>query len=65
MDHCVIGVQLLHQVVMEMNIAESMKSLAKHRKVATSFRDECLFDLFNLSLSLLRQINVADKSQVS
>ena len=64
MDHCVVGVQILHQLVLEMNQAESMRSLAKHRKVASSFRDESLFDIFTLSCTLLRQINVRDETQV-
>ena len=64
-DHCVIGVQILHQLVTEMNQAESMRSLTKHRKVAGSFRDESLYDIFTLSCTLLQQINVRDESQVS
>ena len=63
-EHCVIGVQILYHLVMEMNLAESMRSLSKHRKVASSFRDESLYDIFTLSCTLLRQINVHDKTQV-
>jgi exportin-7 len=61
----VVGVQILHQLVLEMNQSESMRSLAKHRKVASSFRDESLFDIFTLSCTLLRQINVRDDTQSS
>ena len=64
-DHCVIGVQILHQLVTEMNQTESMRSLTKHRKVASSFRDESLYDIFTLSCTLLQQINVRDESQVT
>ena len=64
-EHCVVGVQILHQLVLDMNQSESMRSLAKHRKVASSFRDESLFDIFTLSCTLLRQINVRDDTQVS
>ena len=60
-----VGVQILHQLVLEMNQSESMRSLAKHRKVASSFRDESLFDIFTLSCTLLRQINVRDDTQVN
>ena len=62
-DHCVIGVQVLHQLVMEMNQAESLRSLTKHRKIASSFRDETLFAIFTLSCTLLQQINVHDETQ--
>ena len=63
-EHCMVGVQILHQLVLEMNQAESMRSLAKHRKVASSFRDESLFNIFTLSCTLMRQINVRDETQV-
>ena len=65
MDHCVVGVQILHQLVVEMNQVESMRSLTNHRKVASSFKDESLYDIFTLSCTLLRQINVHDKTQVT
>ena len=48
-----------------MNQSDSMRSLSDHRKVASSFRDELLFDIFNLSCSLLRQVTVSDEAQVS
>lgn len=64
MDHCVVGVQILHTLVVEMNQVESMRSLTNHRKVASSFKDESLYDIFTLSCTLLRQINVHDKTQV-
>ena len=47
-----------------MNQIESMRSLTKHRKVASSFRDESLYNIFTLSGTLLRQINVHDEQQV-
>ncbi|XP_037791669.1 exportin-7 isoform X1 [Penaeus vannamei] len=72
-DHCVIGVQLLAQLTAEMNqISESdaNKSLTKHRKIASSFRDSQLYDIFQLSCTLLRTalensktLNFNDESQ--
>lgn len=69
-DHCIIGVHVLSQLVCEMNQADSTRSLTKHRKIASSFRDLSLFNIFNLSLSLLReaynkQLNLQDGSQHS
>ncbi|KAJ8705655.1 hypothetical protein PYW08_012701 [Mythimna loreyi] len=55
-DQCTIGVQLLSQLVVEMNQvseADANRSLAKHRKIASSFRDTQLFEMFRLSCSLL------------
>lgn len=51
-----IGVQLLSQLTCEMNQiseADANRSLTKHRKIASSFRDTQLFEIFRLSCSLL------------
>ncbi|KAI4504691.1 hypothetical protein M0802_000241 [Mischocyttarus mexicanus] len=55
-EHCMIGVQLLSQLTCEMNqISEvdASRSLAKHRRIASSFRDTQLFEIFRLSCTLL------------
>ncbi|XP_030756336.1 exportin-7 [Sitophilus oryzae] len=55
-EHCMIGVQLLSQLTVEMNQiseVEANRSLTKHRKIASSFRDSQLFDIFRLSCNLL------------
>ena len=51
--------------------AEASRSLNKHRKIASSFRDTQLFEIFQLSCSLLRtavgnlkSMNFTDDSQV-
>lgn len=46
-----IGVQLLSQLTCEMNQIsdiEANRSLTKHRKIASSFRDSQLFEIFRL-----------------
>ena len=56
-EHCMMGVQLLSQLVCEMNQiseADASRSLTKHRKIASSFRDSQLFEIFQLSSTLLR-----------
>ncbi|KAJ8316811.1 hypothetical protein KUTeg_004715 [Tegillarca granosa] len=56
-QHVMIGVQLLSQLVCEMNQvseADASRSLTKHRQIASSFRDSQLFEVFQLSCSLLR-----------
>ena len=73
-DHCMIGVQLLNQLTCEMNQmseADANRSLTKHRKIASSFRDTQLFEIFQLSGQLLRtaydqrkSLNFSDESQV-
>jgi len=72
-DHCMIGVQLLSQLTCEMNQiseADANRSLTKHRKIASSFRDTQLFEIFQLSCTLLRtayenrtKLNFSDESQ--
>ena len=50
-------VPLLTQLVCEMNQiseADASRSLTKHRKIASSFRDSQLFEIFQLSSTLLR-----------
>lgn len=68
-----IGVQLLSQLTCEMNQisdADANRSLTKHRKIASSFRDTQLFEIFRLSCSLLgtarencKNLNFNDEGQ--
>lgn len=71
--HCLIGVQILSQLTVEMNqIAEVDVNLSftRHRKIACSFRDTQLFDIFLLACTLLgtvrdqsANLNFADETQ--
>lgn len=73
-EHAGIGVQLLWQLVSEMNqLSESdaTLTLTKHRKIASSFRDVHLYEIFQLSCTLLRNtlenfrnMNFEDQGQV-
>uniref|UniRef100_A0A8C1GLN9 Exportin 7 n=1 Tax=Cyprinus carpio TaxID=7962 RepID=A0A8C1GLN9_CYPCA len=67
-EHCIIGVTILSQLTNEINQADSTHPLTKHRKIASSFRDSSLFDIFTLSCNLLKQasgknLNLNDESQ--
>jgi len=56
-EHCMLGIQLLSQLTCEMNQiseADASRSLTKHRKIASSFRDNKLFEFFQMSTNLLR-----------
>uniref|UniRef100_A0A914V6U4 Importin N-terminal domain-containing protein n=2 Tax=Plectus sambesii TaxID=2011161 RepID=A0A914V6U4_9BILA len=53
-DRCALSVQLLGHLVAEMNSSNAMSSITKHRKVAASFRDVQLFDIFQLTVSMLQ-----------
>lgn len=70
-----IGVQILSQLTCEMNQMAEIDvnlSFTKHRKIASSFRDTQLFDIFMLSCSLLntardnaKSLNFQDEGQHS
>ncbi|XP_034047742.1 exportin-7-like [Thalassophryne amazonica] len=67
-EHCIIGVMILSQLTNEINQADTTHPLTKHRKIASSFRDSSLFDIFTLSCNLLKQasgknLNLNDESQ--
>ncbi|XP_017850669.1 ran-binding protein 16 isoform X2 [Drosophila busckii] len=74
-EHCTIGVQILSQLVSEMNSIvepDGHLSFSKNRKIATSYRDQQLYDTFLLSCSLLitarensKNLNFLDESQKS
>lgn len=69
-----VGVQLLSQLVVEMNQitdSEANRSITRHRKIASSFRDTQLFEIFRLACQLLnnandncKTLNFDDASQV-
>ncbi|XP_053977684.1 exportin-7 isoform X2 [Hylaeus anthracinus] len=72
-EHCMIGVQLLSELTCEMNQVSDVdanRSLTKHRKIASSFRDTQLFEIFKLSCTLLstacencKNLNFTDEAQ--
>ena len=62
-EHSIIGVQLLSQLVSEMNTvteADANRSLTKHRKIASSFRDTQLFEIFQHACQLLKVRELTD-----
>ncbi|XP_069855305.1 ran-binding protein 17 isoform X2 [Dipodomys merriami] len=69
-EHCVIGVMILSELTQEMNLVDYSRPSAKHRKIATSFRDTSLKDILVLACSLLKEVlakplNLQDQSQQS
>ncbi|XP_060256207.1 ran-binding protein 17 isoform X8 [Ovis aries] len=68
MEHCIIGVIILSELTQEMNLVDYSRPSAKHRKIATSFRDTSLKDILLLACSLLKEIlakplNLQDQDQ--
>ncbi|KAJ0400499.1 hypothetical protein P43SY_006678 [Pythium insidiosum] len=57
-DHCIIGLQILNELVTEMNLPVAGRNITFHRKIAVSFREEALFRIFQVSLTTLRQLQM-------
>ncbi|XP_022864034.1 exportin-7 isoform X2 [Olea europaea var. sylvestris] len=55
-DHYAIGLRILNQLVSEMNQPNPGVPSSHHRKVACSFRDQSLFQIFQISLTSLHQL---------
>ncbi len=55
-DHCILGLRILNQLVDELNIPTTGRTLTQHRKTSVSFRDNCLFKVFQLGLHTLGQL---------
>eukprot|EP00559_Dactyliosolen_fragilissimus_P000768 CAMPEP_0184866004 /NCGR_PEP_ID=MMETSP0580-20130426/20229_1 /TAXON_ID=1118495 /ORGANISM="Dactyliosolen fragilissimus" /LENGTH=390 /DNA_ID=CAMNT_0027365433 /DNA_START=294 /DNA_END=1462 /DNA_ORIENTATION=+ len=55
-DHCILGLKILNQLVDELNIPTTGRTLMQHRKTSVSFRDVCLFKVFQLGLTTLKQL---------
>ncbi|XP_047273488.1 ran-binding protein 17 isoform X11 [Homo sapiens] len=67
-EHCIIGVIILSELTQEMNLVDYSRPSAKHRKIATSFRDTSLKDVLVLACSLLKEVfakplNLQDQCQ--
>jgi exportin-7 len=54
--HCILGLKILNQLVDELNIPTSGGTLTQHRKTSVSFRDLCLYKVFQLGLTTLKQL---------
>lgn len=55
-NHCVLGLKILNQLVDELNIPTNGRTLMQHRKTSVSFRDISLFKVFQISLTTLQQL---------
>ncbi|URE05705.1 hypothetical protein MUK42_19697 [Musa troglodytarum] len=61
--HYSIGLKMLNQLVSEMSQPNQGMSLTNHRKVACSFRDQSLFQIFQISLTSLHQLKSDEDMQ--
>ncbi|KAF0719560.1 Aste57867_954 [Aphanomyces stellatus] len=57
-DHCIIGLQILNELVTEMNQPVSGRNLTFHRKIAVAFREASLFHIFQVALSTVETLQM-------
>ncbi|GFP93940.1 Ran-binding protein 17 [Phtheirospermum japonicum] len=55
-DHYAIGLKILNQLVSEMSQPNPGLPSSHHRRVTGSFKDQCLFQIFQISLTSLHQL---------
>ncbi|KAK1281191.1 hypothetical protein QJS04_geneDACA015059 [Acorus gramineus] len=55
-EHCSIGLMIFIQLVSEMNESNAALALNLQRKIAVSFKDLALFQILQISLTLLHQL---------
>ncbi|KAE8038477.1 hypothetical protein FH972_010982 [Carpinus fangiana] len=55
-NHYAIGLKILNQLVSEMNQPNPGLPSTHHRRVACNFRDQSLYQIFQISLTSLRQL---------
>jgi exportin-7 len=55
-DHCILGLKILNQLVDELNIPTSGRTLTQHRKTSVSFRDVCLLKVFQMGMTTAKQL---------
>ncbi|VDN06009.1 unnamed protein product [Thelazia callipaeda] len=62
-DKAQLAVQLLAVLVADINSSVGFETITKRRKILSSFLDSYLFDIFELSTSLLRKMTVGGINQ--
>jgi len=55
-DHYFIGLKILNNLVTEMNQPNPAMPMTLHRKIASSFKDQFLLQIFQISLTSLNQL---------
>ena len=64
-DHHLVGLRLLNALVEEMNVPTAGRTLTHHRKTAVSFRDQSLFQVFQVSITTLRHLQMRTISGIT
>jgi exportin-7 len=54
--HCIIGLQILEELTIQMNLKQANETVSVQRKHAVNYRDSSLLATFQISLQMLQQI---------
>ena len=54
--HCIIGLQILEELTVQMNLRQQGETVSQQRKHAVNYRDASLLDTFQISLTMLNQL---------
>jgi hypothetical protein len=54
--HCIIGLQILEELTVQMNQRQATETVSQLRKHAVSFRDASLLNIFETALTMLQQL---------
>ena len=65
--HCIIGLQILEELTVQMNLRTVNETVSVQRKHAVNFRDNALLATFQISLTMLKQLHAGqmDKAEPS
>ncbi len=68
--HCIIGLQILEELTVQMNERQATETVSQLRKHAVSYRDASLKSTFQIALTMLQQLHAgqvtnADPAQLS
>ncbi|KAJ4460132.1 putative Ran-binding protein 17 [Paratrimastix pyriformis] len=55
-DHCIVGLNIFHELIREINYNAANFSLTEHRKIQISFRNDSLYKVLNLAVSYLTHV---------
>ena len=54
--HCIIGLQILEELTVQMNLRQVNETVSQQRKHAVNYRDTSLLDTFQIALTMLQQL---------
>uniref|UniRef100_A0A7S4KJ54 Importin N-terminal domain-containing protein n=1 Tax=Guillardia theta TaxID=55529 RepID=A0A7S4KJ54_GUITH len=64
-DHCIIGLEILNELTLEMNANKTNLPLAVHRKKSISYRDKSLLQVLQIALQTLSRLLSGSTGQIT